>query len=178
MMRWLQVLRKRRRCLRPTRLVWREPSPGAKTEEIGSSSEMAGANRRSAEGRHRCGRIPAPLLMLKMMSVCSVTKTPWNRSNLNSRSGFSCCSLGTFRSLVKFNPHSMEEDEMKKLGYVIAALGAIAVAAPSIASAETVVVKHRDHGWHHNWHRDYGWHRDHGWRHHDKMVVVRHRHEG
>ena len=31
---------------------------------------------------------------------------------------------------------------MKKLGYVIAALGAIAVAAPSIASAETVVIKH------------------------------------
>jgi hypothetical protein len=72
----------------------------------------------------------------------------------------------------------MEEDKMKKLGYVIAALGVIAVAAPSIASAETVVVKHRDHGWHHNWHRDYGWHRDHGWRHHDKMVVVKHRHEG
>ena len=32
---------------------------------------------------------------------------------------------------------------MKKFGYVIAALGAIAVAAPSIASAETVVIKHR-----------------------------------
>jgi hypothetical protein len=113
--------------------------------------------------------------MLKMMSVYSVTKTPWNRSILNSRSGFSCDFGGTFRLLVKFNPHSMEEDEMRKLGYVIAALGAIAVAAPSIASAETVVVKHRDHGWHH---RDYGWHRDHGWRHHDKMVVVKHRHEG
>jgi hypothetical protein len=104
-----------------------------------------------------------------------LTKTRWNRSNLNSRSGFSCDFGGTFRLLVKFNPHSMEEDEMRKLGYVIAALGAIAVAAPSIASAETVVVKHRDHGWHH---RDYGWHRDHGWRHHDKMVVVKHRHEG
>jgi hypothetical protein len=35
-----------------------------------------------------------------------------------------------------------EEDEMKKPGYVFAALGAIA--APSIASAETVVIiKHR-----------------------------------
>ena len=34
---------------------------------------------------------------------------------------------------------------MKKLGYFIAAIGAIAVAAPSIASAETVVIKHRDH---------------------------------
>ena len=67
---------------------------------------------------------------------------------------------------------------MRKLGYVIAALGAIAVATPSIASAETVVIKHRDHGWHHGWHRDwhraYGFHRDHGWRHHEGMVI-RHR---
>ena len=31
---------------------------------------------------------------------------------------------------------------MKKFGYVIAALATIAVAAPSIASAETVVVRH------------------------------------
>ena len=30
---------------------------------------------------------------------------------------------------------------MKRFGYVIAALGAIAIAAPSIASAETVVIK-------------------------------------
>ena len=34
---------------------------------------------------------------------------------------------------------------MKKFGYVIAALGAIVIAAPSIASAETVVIKHGDH---------------------------------
>jgi hypothetical protein len=85
---------------------------------------------------------------------------------------------------------------MKKLGYVIAALGAIAVAAPSIASAETVVIKHRDHGRlgaraefreHRDYdrlgaraefreHRDRGWHE--GWRHHrDKVVIVKHRHE-
>jgi len=32
---------------------------------------------------------------------------------------------------------------MRKFGYVIAVLGAIAVAAPSIASAETVLIKHR-----------------------------------
>ena len=44
-----------------------------------------------------------------------------------------------------FNPRSNEEDNMKKFGYVIAALGAIAIAAPSIASAETVVIKHGDH---------------------------------
>ena len=53
---------------------------------------------------------------------------------------------------------SNEEDIMKKLGYVIAALGAIAIAAPSIASAEM----HRDHGWHRH--------------HHDRVVIVRHRH--
>ena len=64
---------------------------------------------------------------------------------------------------------------MKKCGYVIAALGAIAVAAPTIASAETVVIK-RGHGYHHNWDRaraeyrfrDHGW----GWRHRDRDRVV------
>ena len=70
---------------------------------------------------------------------------------------------------------------MRKLGYVIAALGAIAVAAPSIASAETVLIKHRDHGWHHGWHRDwhraYGFHRDHFW-HHREGMVIRHRYQG
>jgi hypothetical protein len=70
-----------------------------------------------------------------------------------------------------FNPHTMEEKNMKKLGYVIAALGTIAIALPSIASAETVVIRHHD-----QMHRDHGWHSDHGWRHHDKMVVVKHRH--
>ena len=73
---------------------------------------------------------------------------------------------------------------MKKFGYIIAALGAIAIAAPSIASAETIVIKRGDH---HNFgaraefreyreHRDYGWHE--GWRHRhaDRMVIVKHRH--
>lgn len=74
---------------------------------------------------------------------------------------------------------------MKKLGYVIAALGLIAIAAPSIASAETVLVRHGD-GYHsgmrgemhrnHSWHRDHGWRHDRGWRHHDRTMVVRHRH--
>jgi hypothetical protein len=63
---------------------------------------------------------------------------------------------------------------MKKLGYVIAAIGAIAVAAPSIASAETVVVKHRDHSWHRDWHRAYGFDRDRDFRRHDR-VVIKHR---
>jgi hypothetical protein len=63
----------------------------------------------------------------------------------------------------------MEEDTMKKLAYVIAAICSIAVAAPSIASAETVVIK-RGHGWHHH---DRGWHN--GWHHHHDRVVIRHR---
>jgi hypothetical protein len=76
-----------------------------------------------------------------------------------------------------------EEDKMKKFGYVIAALGAIAVAAPSIASAETVVIKRGGHHWdgaraEFREHRDRGWHE--GWWHHrdrDRVVIVKHRHE-
>jgi hypothetical protein len=63
---------------------------------------------------------------------------------------------------------------MRKVGYLVAAIGAIAVAAPTIASAETVVIKRgHHHGWdraraeyrmHRDWHR--GWHR-----HHDRVVI-------
>ena len=75
---------------------------------------------------------------------------------------------------------------MKKFGYVLAALAAIIVAAPSIASAETVVIKRG--GYHHGdrgygaraefrEHRDRGYHR--GWRGHDRgdrvVVIKRHR---
>jgi hypothetical protein len=66
---------------------------------------------------------------------------------------------------------------MKKLGYVAAALATIALAAPSIASAETVVIKrgghhhHWDRGYHRGWH--HGWHRD--WHHSRDRVVIRHR---
>jgi hypothetical protein len=49
---------------------------------------------------------------------------------------------------------------MKKFAYVIAALAAIAVAAPSVASAETIVVHEGMH--HRHWH------------HHDRMIVVHH----
>jgi hypothetical protein len=87
-----------------------------------------------------------------------------------------------------------EEDIMKKLGYVIAALATLAIAAPSIASAETTVIK-RSGGYHDGYrghgdrtkvvikrggdrygaraeirgryHRDSGWHRG-----HDKKVVI------
>lgn len=66
---------------------------------------------------------------------------------------------------------------MKKLGYVVAALGVLAIVAPTMASAETMIIKR---GHHHGPfgaraefrpHRDFGWHR-----HHDKMVVIKHGH--
>jgi purine nucleoside phosphorylase len=63
---------------------------------------------------------------------------------------------------------------MKKLGFAIAALSAIALAAPSIANAETVIVKRGHPHWHHSRaavmvHR--GWHP-----HHDRTVIIRHGH--
>ena len=69
---------------------------------------------------------------------------------------------------------------MKKFAYVLAALGAMAVAVPSIASAETVVIKRGGH--HHGMygaraqiHHDRGWHR--GWRHGhgDRTVIIKKR---
>jgi hypothetical protein len=76
---------------------------------------------------------------------------------------------------------STEENSMKKFGYFIAAFGAIAVAAPSIASAEDFVIRHGDRDHHFGAraefreHRDYGrhegWHRHHG----DRVVIVKHR---
>ncbi|GMO31643.1 MULTISPECIES: hypothetical protein [Bradyrhizobium] len=70
---------------------------------------------------------------------------------------------------------------MKKLGYVVAALGALVIAAPTLASAETVVIKR---GHHHGpygaraefrEHRDHGWHR--GWHHRgDRVVVIKRNH--
>jgi hypothetical protein len=64
---------------------------------------------------------------------------------------------------------------MKKLGFIIAALGTIAIAAPSIASAEEMMIRH-DHDRTNaraDMHRDHGWHHHH----HDRMMM-RHRHHG
>jgi hypothetical protein len=73
---------------------------------------------------------------------------------------------------------------MKKLGYVLAVLGAIVVAAPSIASAETVIIKrgghhHGYHGHHHGHYgarahmrHDRGWHRGHH-RGANRVVIVK-----
>lgn len=74
---------------------------------------------------------------------------------------------------------------MKKLCYAVAALGALVIAAPTLASAETVVIKRS--GYHHHHHGPYGAraqyraHRDHGWHrghHRGKVVVIKrsHRH--
>jgi hypothetical protein len=67
---------------------------------------------------------------------------------------------------------------MKKFGFVIATVAALVVAVPSIASAETVIIKrgghHHAYGARAEMHRDHGWHN--GWRHRhggDKVVIVK-----
>lgn len=72
---------------------------------------------------------------------------------------------------------------MKKLGYVIAALGAIMIAAPSIASAQTVVIKrgghhmgshqHHHHGARAQYRSHRGWHRGHRHGHGNKVVIIK-----
>jgi peptide deformylase len=69
-----------------------------------------------------------------------------------------------------------EEDTMKKLGYIVAAIVAVGLAAPSIASAETVVIRHGDRDYDRGARAEYREHRDHGWRHHDRVVIIKHRH--
>jgi hypothetical protein len=83
---------------------------------------------------------------------------------------------------------------MKKFGLIIAAIGTLAVAVPSIASAETVMIRdgghhqmgrdhmgrhHMDRGWdsHAEMRRGRGWHGDRHPHHHDRVIVIkRHRH--
>jgi len=74
---------------------------------------------------------------------------------------------------------------MKKFAFALASLTVVALAAPSMASAETVVIKHGDHHYHHGWehrgwersraeyrmHREFRpYHRD-----HDRTVIIKHR---
>jgi hypothetical protein len=98
---------------------------------------------------------------------------------LNVCSEFSSGSGGTFDWIRCLILTQTEEDIMRRLCFVIAALGAIAVAAPSIASAETVVIKRG--GYHHGYgaraemHRGYGWHRGWGHHHRDRVVVIKKR---
>jgi hypothetical protein len=81
---------------------------------------------------------------------------------------------------------------MKKFGYVIAALGVFAIAAPSIASAEDLVIKRdgdrvgaraevREHRGEFRDRREFREHRaefrERGWRRHhaDKVVIIKNR---
>ena len=79
---------------------------------------------------------------------------------------------------------------MKKFGFIVAAVAAIAIAAPSVASAEKIVIKRGgehharadkvvikrggDHGYRaraeFRGHRDYGMHRGHS----KKVVIIKH----
>src|SRR4051794_37412116 len=88
---------------------------------------------------------------------------------------------------VLFPLNWWREDIMKKLGLITAAVAAIAIAAPSVASAEKIVIKRG--GEHHaradkvvikhregaraefrGGYRDRGWHRGHD----RKVVVIKH----
>jgi hypothetical protein len=67
---------------------------------------------------------------------------------------------------------------MKKFALMIAALATIVIAAPSIADAQTVVIKrgghHQGYGARAQMHRGHGWHRG-MHRGHDRVVVVKKR---
>ena len=67
---------------------------------------------------------------------------------------------------------------MRKIGLAVAAFGALAIALPSLASADTVVIKrHHEHPFgaraEYRMHRDYGLHE--GWRDRDRGVVIKQR---
>ncbi|WP_315718906.1 MULTISPECIES: hypothetical protein [unclassified Bradyrhizobium] len=71
---------------------------------------------------------------------------------------------------------------MKKIALALASLSVIALAAPSIANAETVIIKRGGHH-HHGWDRsraEYRIHRAYGpryvrphHRHHDRTVIIK-----
>jgi hypothetical protein len=98
-----------------------------------------------------------------------------SNDRMNGCSEISWSRSGTFHVTRCWCPDQNEEDIMKKLGFIIAALGTIAIAAPSIASAEEMMIRH-DHDRMNaraDMHRDHGWHHHH----HDRMMM-RHRHHG
>jgi hypothetical protein len=73
---------------------------------------------------------------------------------------------------------------MRKFGLIIAALGAFVIAAPSIVSAETVVIKrggHHSHSYKHGHnaraqiHHDRRWHRGARHGHRDRVIVIKKR---
>jgi hypothetical protein len=88
---------------------------------------------------------------------------------MNIRSEISGHFCGTLRPGCRYISTQMEESIMKKFGFLVAAVIAAGIVAPSMASAETIVIKHRDHG---GPRAEMMRHRDHGFRHHDRRVVV------
>ncbi|WP_315740907.1 MULTISPECIES: hypothetical protein [unclassified Bradyrhizobium] len=73
---------------------------------------------------------------------------------------------------------------MKKIALALASLAVVALAAPSIANAETVVIKRGGHHYHHGWdrsHAEYRMHREYRphhyvrplHRHHDRTVIIK-----
>jgi len=86
-------------------------------------------------------------------------------------------SSGNVPPDVRFYLRKLEDTGMKKLGIALAALGALVLAAPSTASAETIIIKKRGgyHGHHHHYHgarAEYRPHR-HWHRGHDRVVVIK-----
>lgn len=67
---------------------------------------------------------------------------------------------------------------MKKFGYAVAAIVALGVAVPTLANAETVIIK-KKYGGPRAEMRHHGWHGDRGMRHHhrhaDKVVIIKKR---
>jgi hypothetical protein len=63
-----------------------------------------------------------------------------------------------------------------KIRYALAALAAITIVTPSIASAETTII--RNEGRDYNARAEMRGHHDHGWHHHHdrKVVIIKHRH--
>ncbi|MGJ5180881.1 hypothetical protein ACQR16_22950 [Bradyrhizobium oligotrophicum] len=69
---------------------------------------------------------------------------------------------------------------MKKLAFALASLTVIALAAPSMANAETVIIKRGGHHYHHGWDRSRAEVRVHRvirphYRHHDRTVIIKRR---
>jgi hypothetical protein len=119
-----------------------------------------------------------------------------DRRMASQRFGFRCASIAAeqpFRILFRlarnvslflmFDFCPWRRTNMKKLAFILAAIGAIAIAVPSMATtanAETVVIKRGGHHHHHgaraHIRSDRGLHR--GWRHSHarKVVVIKKRH--
>ena len=83
--------------------------------------------------------------------------------NMNGRSENSILESGNVGQPATLHAScSLQGDDMKTIATILATALTIAIAVPSLASAETIVVK-RHH--HHDWHP-----------HHHEKVIIKHRH--